>query len=233
LDHSARRFFWAFLLDTHFPPAHPCSHLRRPGRLDLAARVNGKRHGCETIDFEDSFDRECFVIRPERVKFFNRKGTKTVYPDQHPLTLVAGHQSRLWTEQIKGGSGFPSPTLRWLKTQVSTIVSEHEAASLNIDERDLLRSAGALDLMGLRLGVYRGKGLARPDARVQFDGYPEYPCPVEVEEQSGGFLAKHHRAHRRMRLALLCVEHDRREVLQGYVDVIELRELARLLGTVA
>lgn len=191
-----------------------------------------KRADIERLEFEDSFDGDSFVIRPSHVKFFGRKGRRTIYPDSSPLTVIAGRRSSLITDHLRSG-GLDKASGDWVKSQIEQMVAEHARTSPDVDERDLLRASGALDKLGIYLGMYRRVGIDCPDGRFQLCGYPPYPCQIEIEEKSSGFLAVHHTKHHKQRAVLLCMEHDAPEVLRGYIDVIELRELERLLKEVA
>jgi hypothetical protein len=171
---------------------------------------------------------------PSRAKFFNRKQYVTLYPDTHPLTLISNHQSALLTNQIQRiMKGLSKDWRSWLHEQIAMMVEEHAHGAANVHELDLLRASGALHKLGINLGMYRGAGIDCPDCRFKFNGYPEYPCPVEIEESSSGFLASHHAEHRRQRVGLLCMTHNTPHLLRHYVDIIELRELAHLLKEVA
>ena len=90
-----------------------------------------------------------------------------------------------------------------------------------------------LPQLGIDLGLYRSRDIDCRDAKFRFANLPEYACPVEIEERSSGFLSRHHARHRRQRIVVLCMEHDAPTVLQGYVDVLELRELSRSLSLTA
>ncbi|MGH9202036.1 MAG: hypothetical protein ACRD2A_12475, partial [Vicinamibacterales bacterium] len=201
--------------------AHQIAHWYRLTRTNI-----------ERIEFDDSFDRDSFVIRPSYVKFFGRRHKQTIYPDSLPLTLIPGHRSRALTAHIRG-SALSAQCRAWVERQIAQMVAEHQRASPAVDERDLLRASGALSKLGINLGMYRRSGIDCPDATFTLNRLPEYSCPVEVEERSSGLLAAHHAPHRRQRLVLLCMFHDAHEVLRGYVDVLELRELGRVLGEVA
>jgi hypothetical protein len=120
-----------------------------------------------------------------------------------------------------------------LHEELGELVEEHERQAPDVDERDLLRASGALGRIGIRLGMYRRAGIDCVDGVFKFDGYPDYPCPIEIEERSSGFLASHHEEHRSQRVVLLCMTHDAPHVLGGYVDILELRQLAKLLQEVA
>jgi hypothetical protein len=56
---------------------------------------------------------------------------------------------------------------------------------------------------------------------------------VEIEEESHGFAANHHAKHRKQRIVVLCMEHNDRGVMRGYVDVLELKELSRAMRETA
>jgi hypothetical protein len=207
---------------------------RVPSIADQIAEWYGlNRADIERIEFEDSFDAACFVLRPSHVKFFGRKARKTIYPDSSPLTIIRGRHSALMTEHLHGEADEHRTCFAWVVSQITTIVAEHERAEPNVDERDLLRASGALDKLGIHLGMYRGQGIDCPDATFRFCEYPTYSCPIEIEERSLGFLDVHHREHRKQRVVVVCMEHNATEVHRGYVDVIELRELARLLKEAA
>jgi hypothetical protein len=205
-----------------------------PSIADQIAHWFGlNRADIERIEFDDSLDGNCFVIRPSQVKFSGRKARKSIYPDSSPLTVVCGRRSALLSQHFRLATGFQSSCRDWVRKQLAGLVHDHERGLPNVDERDLLRASGALDKLGVHLGMYRRAGIDCPDGTFEFCGYPPYRCPIEIEEQSSGFLAAHHEKHRGKRLVLLCMAHDAPEVLQGYVDVIELCELGRMLEEVA
>lgn len=204
---------------------------RVPSIADQIAVWYGLRASdIEHIEFHDSFDDECFVIRPSKVKFWRKKNVQTIYPDTNPLTLTAGHRSSLLLARIRWMKRCSKADLEWVVAQIRAMVEEHAAGRFAIDERDLLRASGALSKLGIDLGVYRARGIDCPDATFQFADLPPYCCPVEIEEKSSGFLSAHHAAHRKQRVVLLCMGHDEPAVAQGYVDVLELQEVAKAAG---
>jgi hypothetical protein len=187
----------------------------------------------ERIDFEDSFDDDSFVVRPSRVKFFDRTNPKNVYPDSNPLTMVPGHRSPFLLEQIRELKDWSSEEFEWVRGQIGSMEEQHTRKRMNVDERDLLRSSGALHRLGVNLGMYHTKEVDCPEATFSFSGLPAYPCPVEIEEESHGFAANHHAKHRKQRIVVLCMEHNDRGVMRGYVDVLELKELSRAMRETA
>lgn len=191
-----------------------------------------KESDIERIEFEDSVDQGRFVMKPARVKFVHSKSSKNLLPDRHPLTVTGSHRSDLVLEQAKL-LATDKRCFAWMREQIRLIVSQHDASPNSVDERDLLRSSGALSKMGIELGVYRARGIDCPDASFRFGRFPAYPCPIEIEESSSGFLADHHRRHRDQRVVLVCMRHDAPQTWRGSVDILELRQLARLLDEVA
>src|SRR5262249_12466652 len=148
-----------------------------------------KRADIERIDFDDSLDHDSlFVMLPSHVKFFNRKSRVTLYPDTNPLTLISNHQSALLTSHFRTVmQGLSKDWRNWLHGEVAMIVEEHARGAANVHELDLLRSSGALNKLGIKLGMYRGGGIDCPDGKFKFSAFPEYPCPIEIEESSSGF----------------------------------------------
>jgi len=187
----------------------------------------------ERIEFEDCFDDDSFVIRPTRIKFRGRGAFRTVYPDSNPLTWTPGHRSPFLLEHLGEVRKRSKEEYGWIASQIAGMADQHAAKGLNVDERDLLRASGALQKLGINLGMYRSKAIDCADGTFSFRGFPEYPCPIEIEEKSSGFLATHHAPHRRQRLVVLCMQHNERSVLRRYVDVLELRELGRFLRETA
>ncbi len=198
----------------------------------IAVGFRLKRGDIERIEFDDSFEDGNLVILPSYVKFFRQRARRKLYPDRNPLTIVRGRHATILTEHLRASS-LIRPNLPWVRAQIESIAAAHDRRAGDVDERDLLRASGALSRIGIELGMYRRKGIDCPDASFEFAGLPRYCCPVEIEERSSGFLAVHHRLHRRQRLVLLCMTHDAPETLRGHVDVLELRELARVLAEVA
>jgi len=187
----------------------------------------------ERIEFEDSFDHDSFVIRPRRIKFRGKRNMQTVYPDAGPLTVTSGHKSELVVRHIRHVSRTRKEDLRWAAAQIAEISHQHSQRKRHVDERDLLRTSGALSKLGISLGMYRTQGIDCHDATFRFLDLPTYPCPIEIEERSSGMLAKHHASHRKQRVVVLCMGHDDAMVRQRYVDVLELRELSRVLEATA
>ncbi|MGO8765196.1 MAG: hypothetical protein ACLQSR_08700 [Limisphaerales bacterium] len=95
-------------------------------------------------------------------------------------------------------------------------------------EADLLRTAGALSILGVDLGLYLTKGYDCPKSEFKFSGFPPYPCPVEVKKRSSRFDYQIMRYTKLPRAVVLCIEHDLKNA-PDHVDVLELSALADYL----
>ena len=167
-------------------------------------------------------------LRPLAAKSFGGRRQRLIR-DEHPLTIVSGHRSSVLCEQIEHVRRRDRAELGWIHDQICRVTQEHFPKIPHLDERNILRAAGALEKIGMTIGPYVGKGLDCPKAVFAFLGFPSYACPVELETTSGGFLAGHHAKDRITRLVVLCVAHDAPEVITQLHDVVELVELCRLL----
>lgn len=194
------------------------------------------RANIERIEVDDHFDEEgMLVLLARRVKFFNKTRKQNLLYDSHPLTIIRTHRSPVLIEHLQDRSRFSKTCRVWIRDQISAIVADHKHNTKHLNEYDLLRASGALDKLGIQLGSYRSKGIDCPHASFTFDGFPTYACPVEIERNSSGFDAPHHRraGHHKQRLVVLCMKHDSPGVLRPYVDIIEMIELERLLNDAA
>ena len=72
------------------------------------------------------------------------------------------------------------------KSSVSSTTIK-DADTKNVHEADLLRTAGALSVLGVDLSLYLVKGYDCPKSQFSFSGFPTYPCPVEIKKCSSGF----------------------------------------------
>jgi len=212
---------------------HDRIQIARNGAKQIAFQVAHwhklKSSDIERIDFGDTLDDDAFVMTPSRIIFFGRKAPKKIVQDSHPLTLTRHHKSPILTQEFRTRMKALSYCSSWVSGQFSEIVKQHEQALKNVDERDLLRTSGALHRLGIDLGVYRTAGIDYPNATFSMGEYPAYKCPVEIEERSSGFLAAHHKSHRKMRAVVLYMDHDEPGALSGYIDVIELKAVELLL----
>ena len=104
-----------------------------------------------------------------------------------------------------------------------------DAAAQFIKEEDLLRTAGALSLLGLDLSAYVGKGYDCPKSQFKFGALPSYPSSVEVMKRSVDFDYQVTRYADLPRAVVLCMHHDYVNPPE-HVDILELMTLAKYMS---
>jgi len=145
-------------------------------------------HDFETIELEAVIHRDGhFILVPTVVKMRNRKRTQVLEKVNSPLSFHHDYQSKLWRQQIEAKRRESPNDVRWAASQIARVVADHRQSARSILESDLLRTTGALSLLGLELSAYLGEGYDCVDSRVQFSDLPMYPCPVEIKKRSRGF----------------------------------------------
>jgi hypothetical protein len=170
-----------------------------------------------------------FILIPTAVLMRGAKRPQTLEKAIWPLSFHHDHQSKLWRNQIAARRVAAPDDVGWAGCQLRHIVTEHhQEAAHNIHEADLLRTAGALSLLGLDLSVYLTKGYDCPQSQFSFAGLPSYPCPVEIKKHSARFDYQIMRYTSLPRVVVLCVEHDLPNP-PDHVDVVELAALAEYL----
>ncbi|MGO8678023.1 MAG: hypothetical protein ACLQVX_19445 [Limisphaerales bacterium] len=143
-----------------------------------------------------------------------------------PLSFNSRHQSELWKRQIERCRRLSPDTLNRAAFQFKQFVRQHsERKTSRVGEEDLLRLAGALDGLGLRLGPYTRKGYDCPDSAFRFLELPEYACPVEIKKRSRGFSYQQKNYPRLPRVVVFCLDHDMVHPPE-HVDVLEARVMS-------
>lgn len=211
------------------------SHKTKQIAAQVAYWYKLKRSDLERIDFEDEMNQNALLVWPTGPLIFcgGTKSKLAANRQHYPLTVTKNIKSSLLVEHFKRRLKDFQPCRKWLIGQIAGLVDQYATHSAYVDERDLLRASGALDWFGVSLGMYRNKGVDCMDAVFQLGDYPRYQCPVEIEKCSSSFHEKHHGPHRKQRIVVLCMEHDKQAVLCDHVDVIELRALSDLLKGLA
>lgn len=209
--------------------------IQRAGGRESIGEAIRHRHGIkkgrdfEKIGVEVSIHKAGhFILVPTAVTM--RGGRSRVLDRDHaPLTFHHDYESRLWKDQIRKTRKESPSDVEWAASQIGRVVAEHRNAK-GIHEVDLLRSAGALAVLGLQLSPYLLKGYDCQRSEFRFLDLPAYQCPVEIKRQSKGFKYQMSRYKKLPRAVVLCVKHDLRNPPE-HVDVIELSALAkRLVG---
>jgi hypothetical protein len=143
-----------------------------------------------------------------------------------PLSFHHDYQSKLWRKQIEACRKASATDAAWVAFQIRRIVTDHRRAETkHVHEADLLRTAGALSVLGLDLSLYLTKGYDCPKSQFSFSGFPPYPCPVEIKKRSSGFDYQIMRYTKLPRAVVLCIEHDLVNP-PDHVDILELPALA-------
>jgi hypothetical protein len=170
-----------------------------------------------------------FILVPTAVTMRGATRPQTLEKVNFRLSFHRDYQSKLWKKQIQRLDEDSASDIAWAKSQIGRVVAEHQRPNLrNVHEIDLLRTAGALSLLGLDLSLYLNKGFDCPESRFHFSKLPPYPCPVEIKKRSSDFKYQIMRHAKLPRAVVLCIEHDL--VNQpDHVDVLELSALADYL----
>jgi hypothetical protein len=183
----------------------------------------------ERIDLEASIhDDGHFILTPTSFKLRGQSRPLVFEKNFFPLSFHRDFQSRLWKQQIASCQKEAADDVNWAASQISRVVKEHQSNPKNVHEADLLRTSGALSLLGVNLSLYLTKGYDCIKSTFQFSELPVYSCPVEVKKFSSGFKYQILNYTKLPRAVVLCVEHDFHN-LPDHVDVIELSTLADCL----
>jgi hypothetical protein len=185
-----------------------------------------KRIELEAVIYRDDH----FILIP--TSFEMREARRPIVFERvhFPLSFHRDHQSKFWRREIDARRQRSAEDVRWASAQIQRVVSEHQHVdAANIHEADLLRTAGALSLLGLDLGLYLTKGYDCPKSSFQFGTLPAYACPVEVKKRSSRFNYQIACYDELPRAVVLCIRHDLVNPPE-HVDVVELATLANYLA---
>jgi hypothetical protein len=183
-------------------------------RIDLDAAIHPDGH---------------FILIPTGVIMRGSKRTQILEKVHNPLSFHRDYQSKFWKKQIESCRKASANDVSWAGAQIKRVVTDHRNADTkNAHEADLLRTAGALAVMGVDLSLYLVKGYDCPKSQFNFSGFPMYPCPVEIKKRSSGFNYQIMRYTELPRAVVLCIEHDLVNP-PDHVDVLELSALADYL----
>ncbi|MCI0361440.1 MAG: hypothetical protein L0211_23405 [Planctomycetaceae bacterium] len=181
------------------------------------------------IHVDPATNQSQFILVPTGVKLRDAKRSREVARIASPLSFHRNHYSTLWKQQIAQCSGASPNDVRWAADQIARVVADHAREDLgSVLESDLLRTAGALSLLGLNLSAYLGQGYDCIESQFQFLNLPVYPCPMEVKNRSRGFTYQIARYTNLTRAVVLCMEHNLVNP-PHHIDVIELPALAEYL----
>ena len=188
-----------------------------------------KNNDFERIEVEAAFQDNDIILVPTALTMRGSGRTRILEKEVCPLSFHRDYQSRLWKTQIAACRRESANDVSWACSQIKRVVADHQNADTkNVHEADLLRTAGALSVLGVDLGLYLMKGYDCPKSQFSFSGLPPYPCPVEIKKRSSRFDYQIMRYTDLPRAVVLCVEHDLKNP-PGHVDILELSALADYL----
>jgi hypothetical protein len=172
-----------------------------------------------------------FILIPTAV-LLRGKNRLTVLEKYHfPLSFHKDHQGKPWKNQIAALRQSSPEDVKWAAKQLQGVVADHsDAAARFIKEEDLLRTAGALSILGLDLSAYVGQGYDCPKSQFRFDHLPSYLCPVEVKKRSEDFDYQVRKYAELPRAVVLCMHHDYVNPPE-HVDFLELTALAKYVSS--
>ena len=198
-------------------------------QFDIGMDLKGKRD-FERIDLDAAIHPDGhFILIPTAVIMRGSKRTQILEKVNSPLSFHHDYQSKFWKKQIEACRKASANDVSWAGAQIKRVVTDHQNADTkNVHEADLLRTAGALAVLGVDLSLYLVKGYDCPKSQFNFSGFPMYPCPVEIKKRSSGFDYQIMRYTELPRAVVLCIEHDLVNP-PDHVDILELSALADYL----
>jgi hypothetical protein len=147
-----------------------------------------------------------------------------------PLSFTSAFRSRLWCDQLNAVRRRDARAYTWAIMELRRVVAAYQApVEPNIQEADVLRASGPLNICGVALGPYAGRGYDCCKSSFQFLNYVCYEVPVEVKKRSSGFKYQQQKYGKEelSRAVVLCVHHDLPNFPDRNIDVIELNALAK------
>ena len=186
----------------------------------------------ERIDVEASLHRDGhFILAPTRAKLRRRTREIELEKLAAPLTFTSRNPSILWRRQVDFCLRHNRDSVKWARDEICRVVVDHHNPDVkNLLESDVLRAAGALSKLGVKLGPYVGKFYDCDPTRFQFLHLLPYECPVEIKKQSRDFRYQMLRYKPLPRAVVLCMD-DNLINPPEHIDVIELTELGRYLNS--
>ncbi|MCE5325589.1 MAG: hypothetical protein ABFD92_17610 [Planctomycetaceae bacterium] len=171
-----------------------------------------------------------FILVPTAVRMQGAKRDRPLEKVHAPLSFHRDYQSKFWRQQLDACRRRSPAWSEWAASQINRVAAEHgDSKARNILESDLLRTGGALSILGLELSAYLGRGYDCVTSRFQFNSLPMYTCPVEIKKRSTGFTYQVTRYTSLPRAVVLCMKHD---IINppAHIDFVELPVLADYLS---
>lgn len=181
----------------------------------------------ERIDVEIQVLDDKFYVTPVGYKYAGRAKLQPVQRPEFPLSFNERRQSELWRRQLNHVRHAHPEMWRWSLGEICRVACAHaQNADLRyVREEDLLRASGPLNILGVELGPYKGKGFDCQGV-FRFLNYEAYTVPIEIKKASSGFeyQQRKYSPEELSRAVVLCMRHDLLNVPPN-VDVIQLETL--------
>lgn len=187
----------------------------------------------ERIDVEIMIHDGRFYLTPIAYKIVGKSRIKPIQRPELPLSYNHRFESQLWRQQLRFVETRNADAFKWAIQEIARVARAHQQPkTATVLESDLLRASGPLNVLGMELSPYLGKGIDCRESRFKFLRFDSYQVPVEVKKRSSGF--KYQQAkygeEELSRTVILCANHDMHNVPPN-VDVVELFSLAKLVNS--
>jgi hypothetical protein len=183
------------------------------------------------IDIEILDDK--FYLTPLGCSYEKGSRIQAIQRPQFPLSFNDRVQSDLWKRQLANVRERHHDMWQWSLREICRVAQAHAQDSelRYVREEDLLRASGPLNVLGMELGPYRGKGYDCQGV-FRFLNYEAYTVPVEIKKASKGFAyqKRNYSPEELSRAVILCMRHDLVNVPPN-VDIIQLETLCSALGS--
>ena len=171
------------------------------------------------------------ILKPHTVSAGGGKRLIQLRTSSEPLSFHRSTHGALWLRQLRRVHGRRPELFVWAASQLKDLVDQYgKGTGRSVCSADLLKAAGALEIIGMKLGNRIAENRRWRLASFHFHRMPHYECPVEAVVRSTQHRRDRHDAARYPRLVILCFKHDG-SYLPEYVDVVELRDLAEAMQT--
>jgi hypothetical protein len=171
-----------------------------------------------------------FYLTPVGYNYKEGAPIRPIPRPEFPLSYNNRRQSDLWKRQLAHVQKAHPEMWRWSIGEICRVAQAHAQDSelRYVREEDLLRASGPLNVLGVELGPYRGKGFDCQGV-FQFLNYAPYSVPIEIKKASSGFEYQQRKypPEELSRAVILCMRNDLVNVPPN-VDIIQLETLCSI-----
>lgn len=179
------------------------------------------------IDIEIQILDDKFYLTPLGYNYGEGRKIQAIPQPEFLLSYNNRRQSDLWKQQLAHVEKARPELWRWSIGEICRVAQARAKDSefRYVMEQDLLRASGPLNVLGVEVGPYRGKGFDCQGV-FRFLNYDPYTVPIEIKKASSGFKYQQRKyaPEQLSRVVILCVRNDKVNVPPN-VDIIELETL--------